>query len=56
VLAFGDSMAARMETERAAGGPSAPAWVMSPDANGLVRQMRLFHLPTAVRACRCGSC
>ena len=25
------------------GGPSAAAWVMSLDANGLVRQMRLFH-------------
>ena len=27
------------------GGPSAAAWVMSLDPNGLVRQMRLFELP-----------
>jgi RNA polymerase sigma-70 factor (ECF subfamily) len=34
-------------TDSPAGGPSAAAWVMSLDANGLVRQMRLFPLPTA---------
>jgi hypothetical protein len=28
------------------GGPSAAAWIMSLDANGLVRQMRLFHPQT----------
>jgi hypothetical protein len=27
------------------GGPSATAWVMSLDPNGLVRRMRLFELP-----------
>jgi hypothetical protein len=27
------------------GGPSAAAWVMSLDPNGLVREMRLFELP-----------
>ena len=32
-------------SNNATGGPSAAAWVMSLDPNGLVRQMRLFELP-----------
>jgi hypothetical protein len=32
-------------SDNSTGSPSAAAWVMSLDPNGLVRQMRLFELP-----------
>jgi RNA polymerase sigma-70 factor (ECF subfamily) len=34
--------------DRPAGGPSSAAWVMSLDADGLVRQLRMFHHPRPV--------